>query len=473
MIRFNKRVESYPSKSVIEDVITRIGPAVQGIDFTPFDGVRFLIEEQFKGIARDNFDLEEFLDYIENVEHVDFDPSRVVIPEKLEDMELQESYNPGWTRLEDMLDNQEPLVKYVRNLLIGYKINAKSPYRTKVVYTLSFDDDETGETTKEGELVTVEKDYDLEVFYQTIEEVPYLLKQIHERSKVIHAHLFSFLRAYVILMRDKKSVNMIKPIDFSYFDLYRMKSDGTIERKFRHEDDQKGVDYPFARRLILGEFPEDVGYKACMRLLTCLEILGVDIADENPLEYNNDMMRRLTCTYLPKNEEYYKDYGNIDEEVKNALLPENIFKVGNKFTVGSDKEDLTDNDFLFCVRTSIDIAKSLNPNLFNGWSVKREEIIRYVKEICFRKNGQTDIDDNLFTTYNGFFYYKNKLLKRKSSYVNRLGGSYVDMIFHEAGLIIPITATYKNTLYVTVEDALARLENIDRGVAYETGWNSL
>ena len=73
MFYLEDKLYTYPSKSVLEDIITREGPADEN-SFSPFVGCRHLVREQFLGKWEGRFNLSDFLLYWSGQ---DFEPKKV------------------------------------------------------------------------------------------------------------------------------------------------------------------------------------------------------------------------------------------------------------------------------------------------------------------------------------------------------------------------------------------------------------
>ena len=73
MLRVRDIIEPYPAKTVVEDVLSRVGAPDEN-SWSPFEGINTLIDEQFRGFARDRFNFAEFLEYTTGR---DFDPRRI------------------------------------------------------------------------------------------------------------------------------------------------------------------------------------------------------------------------------------------------------------------------------------------------------------------------------------------------------------------------------------------------------------
>ena len=70
MLRETKSIETYPNKTVIEDLITRDGPPTKD-SFTPFEGKQDIFKKQFIGQWASLYKFKEFMEY----QTKDFEPN--------------------------------------------------------------------------------------------------------------------------------------------------------------------------------------------------------------------------------------------------------------------------------------------------------------------------------------------------------------------------------------------------------------
>ena len=482
MLRGDIFIQPYPNRSVIEDVLTRIGNPTDSA-FTPFVGQSEIINEQFRGQSRDRFNLEDLISYTLQTK-MDLDPKKIMKPQVINGLELQDKENAGYEILEDMEDDEASLKKWISMVIIGYKKNSGSPYnmeRERYTRVILDDDDEE---TEEKYMIAEDKDMDLDAYYKVIDEIPYLLKIMHNRSKIMHAHLFSFTRAYALIMRHKGSNAEIVPRDFSGHQLWRVKDDGRFDRQFVHEQDNKSPDYREALAFIQGYSEHDYAYKACMKLITCLESIGVDIANEDPRDFDNAFIDRLVCNYIPKNDEYVSTYGNIDPELIAALSPDRLFTVQSQASFMDTKLVSTENDIISYIKQDLEIAKVHHPGLFDEWDESRRSLVmKYMQAVKLYNDLKTNPKAKLATFNNGFefvdglLYYRKSIAKWSGEFCGRLIGPYdkiyPDVIFSTYGIAIVLPKSYRGIYYVSIEECLERLKTIYGGQYNTGGWYML
>lgn len=364
MFYLEDKVYTYPSKSVLADVITRDGPADED-SFTPFMGCRHFIQEQFLGKWEDRFNLDEFLVYCSGQ---DFEPKRVnKNQDEVDDDEIGDSaekVNAGFTSLESV-DEQEYVDKFVLSCIIGYKKNKDSPLRKNYVDEVEYlRDEESEDMISPAELYVKQDQIDIDTHIEIQKKFPYLLKVLHNGSIFYGIHLLSFMRAYEIV---KKMPHWL-PQDFGLQGVYKMNRDGHIGKRFVHALDNKIPDYyPFGRRWVAGEFPTDMYYKAAQEFLSICSMLNIDITRENVLDYDKEYIDSIVCTYVANNEEYIESYGYADPAILQALSPDNIFKNRNILKGGGTERELvatSTNTLAELLNLNLDVIKVENPTLF-------------------------------------------------------------------------------------------------------------
>lgn len=471
MLRSTRNYIPYPNMTVLEDVLTR--SKNEGLyTYSPFPSMEDLIDEQFRGKERERYNFEEMIAYCADYE---LDPTKVNRSEELFGMELVDKRNAGFTTLESMKDDVSLARAWFRSEIIGYKTHDNSPYKQEQGYDTWLLVNDEGEEIVENEKLTVRNEYDADTFNKIVNELPFLLKMIWNRSKLMNAHLISFVRAYAILKSQKPEAS-ITPKDFEGFTLIRLKSNGAYDREFDHEQDNKGVHYPAARRFILGQNPYDETYKACMKLITYFDILGLKWENENPIEYTNEFMNRLICTYLPKNEEYFQTFGNLDSEVANALKPENIFRLGNRvsfFSSGITTRS-TKQEVLRYIKDCIATKKITDPEMFNNWDRKRVSLTyEFISAYLNQDNPSPRPLAQGFECIDGIVYFKRELFTRKANTVGEFRNEIPEMVFTEYGFVVVLQERFDGVYYVPVEECMERLQKFKENRFYAMGWYSL
>lgn len=481
MIRGANYIQVYPNRSVVEDVLKRTGNPTED-SFSPFNGYAYYIDEQFRGSSMNKFNMDDLIVYTCNSK-MDLDPTRVHRQAVINGLELIDKESAGYTYLEDMSDNDKAVKKWLEMVVVGYKKNSNSPYNTQREQHTNFVYDNDGEADDEKNFLTQENNLDRDVYFRTIDEIPYLLKIIHNRSKGINAQLFSFTRAYAIIRRTKNDAEIV-PRDFANYTLYRMDSMGGLDRQFDHEKDNRSNDYRNALAFIRGANPHDYAYKACMKLITCLEAIGVDIQMEDPVEYNNSFINRLQCNYLVSNAEYFNTYADTDQELIMALSPDKLFKV-DIINHMMDEDDVdTQEDIISYIKTGLHVAAAGPAPAGIDWREdKSEQVLSYIKAIKLfndrKKNPNAmpvDFKEGM-EFIDGLLYYRRSIVKFSGEFCGKFIGQYKgawpDVIFSNYGMVIVLPKTFEAIYYQTIDECVKRATKIFRGEFNGGGWNIL
>lgn len=496
MLRVTKSLEVYPNKSIIEDLITREGHATSD-SFTPFEGKKSVIEEQFSGSQRYNFKLNDFLEYVRNR---DLDPSRATVAEQHGMLEENVRTVAGYTTLENMIHNgveSSYIEKYIIMMCVGFKKDKESPYRknrdkyTRVVRNLDGDDDEV----EEKYLINrVEENISNEEYEDTLRELPYLIKSIWSYSKQYQGNIFSFAFAYAdIIERNGGSMN-VSIQDFRNYKTYCINRDGTLKKQFSHGDDNKYTIYPKLTKIFIASGSYSNVYNTCVKFLNALKILGIDYRDEDPLQFNNDFMAKLVCTYLPGNQQYLQDYKDVDPEILVALQPENIFSTMKSavYVPITDNQGMFDyTQSIFFIAECIDMAYRLagpGSDLFDDKSNDTIALLnRYMQVYSGNKNLSIPAELVTFHPYTGMLYMKEVNTKRTRNKTQnyflapgKYFGTFKGMedykvIFTKYGFIIALEEDYDNVYYLEIEDCFNALEAYEQNecVQGEADWKSL
>lgn len=466
---------TYPSRSVVEDVITRDGPPDKN-SFTPYYGCRDVIMLQF-GKKEGNFNLPDFLCYVSGQ---DFTPSRVRKEVEYAEDEIpdySDKETAGFTTLESVDDNDH-VRKHVTNLIIGYKINKDSPYRNNDVREVMYmTDDESGESFSPGELKTIRDNIDLDQFLEIQKKLPYLLKMLHQGSIYYGIHLLSFLRAYEIC----KTMGKWMPQDFGAQGVYKMNRDGHIGRLFVHADDNKiPTYYPYGRKWASGEFPNDSYYKAAQEFLNILYSVGVDIKLEDPTRYDKEFIDSIVCTYIANNESYLESFGYVDPAIITALNPQNIFKsrVQKLDTTQRSEVRKSMNTLAEIININIDVLKLNYGKLFNTPNV--DDINEYLRQVAVSVGSikphtvsEFHVQGNLLVGRTGNFVVCDVRPIGLWDYVNMPDGSYKvptkKAVLTISGLLILLEDEADYIQYISCREAA----NILKGVEDAKRWTTL
>lgn len=309
MITVRWQPEDYPTKSIIEDLMDRTGPAGPE-DWTPFEGQRAEFERQFTGYSRDIFSRIEFLSFTRNP---DFDP--------------QKRANSRF-RLEEFPDSSDAAA-YFSQYCVGYKINPKNSYiQTKGIrFQAIYEDSDTGASDTIASFEeTVEDDLNLDKG-KLFDRLTYLVKQIWVASVRYKANLFSFAFVYFDML--SKNVRKINRHSFKEYSengkLFRILNDGR-QIIFYHERDQKYNLYTDAMDIFILK-TDPPTFKHCMEFCSILQELGFDPVKENPAEYTQEFCDSIPCLYVDTSVEFVKGNAFISQiqNAGSAALAKGVF----------------------------------------------------------------------------------------------------------------------------------------------------
>lgn len=482
MLRETRCFEVYPNKSVIEDIITRDGPATDEC-FTPFSGKREILEEQFCGSQRSKFKLADFLKYVRNR---DLNPAVIKVSKQYGMLEESSKSVAGFKTLEDMfVDGQESpeVAKYLIMMCVGFKKDKESPYRkTQNEYTKTvrnIDDDGDEETEEKYLLERVDEKISNEEYEDTLKELPYLIKSIWSYSKQYQGNLFSFAFAYADIVERKHGKGDVNIQDFRNYTTYCINKDGSFKKVFVHADDNKYVLYPALTKIFIAPGSHQAEYNLCMKFLNSLKVLGIDFHDEDPLQFNNEFMKSLVCTYLPGNEQYIQEYKGIDPEIIVALSPENVFSTAKSSLYVPAEQGNSEYDYS---QESYFIGEALD-NAYRVWSsdkssdlfvVNKEIAIdiltKYLQVYTGNNSIAVPVDSIFFHPTTGILYMKNLDNRNRSKVQNYLvldgkyfgtfkGSDEYKVVLTRYGFIIALEEEYDTVYYMAPEDCLAALED--------------
>lgn len=415
MIRRTKEVVSYPSRTVIEDLLLRDGPATDK-DFTPFNGCADIIDEQFKGSLKSSFKLQQVLNDNNNN---DFAPSRVTKRNTFGELEEKLDEKEGFKVLEDcIIDGVEhPAVRnFIKSLLIGLKVNnSSSLVKGKERMTMVFTNDDDGEEEEEKMSIIKVNDEDIsnDDYEAIIAELPHIMLSIWSISKRYRANLFTFIFAYYdIVSQPDKNVNNVTVTDFSRYELHRIKTDGSFNGVFSHADNIKGDIYRDALDIFVVPSKHTVEYSLCEKLINMIDTLGIDYKYEDPTSYNKEYIESIICTYLQSNDEYFKEYREVDKEILKALEPQNILSVLKKDLYSPIKQqfyvDYTQSVDYISDRLLYALREDMSDPVISKLLIKREADAKALYMCLKAKKQETIEDENLLRFEGNYLLYYNK-----------------------------------------------------------------
>lgn len=467
VLRETKCTETYPSKTVIEDLITRDGPPTKD-SFTPFEGKQDIFNKQFIGEWASRYKFKEFMAY----QTKDFEPNVKLGGDvyTLEDCIIDGVESSGVTN-------------YIENIATGYKINNTSPARlNKDIQTRtmrSFGDD--GDEEEEEKYLVRRQDETMSnmEYEELLREIPYVLKTIWSYSKQYKAHLISFALAYQDIINTKHK--MVTVTDFADYVTYYMSDKGEIKRRFFHADDNKYVIYPAVTKIFINPTQHVAEFEACQKYLKILKTLGIDYRDENPLTYTNEFMENLVCTYLPTNNEYFVSYGGVDAEIMVALKPENIFATKKSHIYQSiiqkDKKTFDYTKSMYFISERIFMSYQVGDYPDEMFNEKPEETLMVIDKLLsiMSKTPMTAPRQAIEFSSDGFMYFnKEPFIVNGDMFGKFMGRTDYKVAFTVYGLAVILEENFSDVYYMTVKDILEAFEEYkDNEEVEKTYWKSL
>lgn len=426
MIKLREKVSKYPSRTVLEDIITRMGPPTKD-SFTPFNGCADIVRSQFCGERQENKYNE--LDFIKYYIPYDFTPTKrnVAVQEGLL-VDAKKKSSP-FSTLEDVvsMNAEEEVRAWVKDCCIGYKKNSNSSYAAFRNYTMTFQD-EDGKGTDEQELLikysdSKVKQREKEVYLQ---KLPYYVRLIWNYSIMYKANLFGFIYAWMdITINQRKANPIIRDFNGNYI-YERLKSNGTHHRNFEYSEDVRDTTFRNAIEIFLAPGRHQAEFTAIKEFAKIIKALDIDFANENCMDITKEVVDNLRCTYLPSFKEYSVQFADLDIEINYAIRSANIFNTKKIDIYKSTNLSVTENNKNMFIKTASDRIKLLYQaakNLVNCgkqrdtvvqlFNHSREDVVKLVNTYVYKVTGRNvdmspllDFDKDIFLHMNGEVFYQ-------------------------------------------------------------------
>lgn len=492
MFRLKKAIQEYPNKTVFADVISRSGPPDDKC-FTPFNGLEGFVRDSLRGDQKSKFRREDCINYIAGN---DYNPEAT----RTDDVTnaygfIEVGQNNVFHTLEDVVDHQKYIKKYVGYMLYSYLNNGASPYKEVLAYEKSFKYDLDGDVASLREdLESTAPDSDYQMREQAIAEIPYLLKILDEFGRSWCVNMFSFVRVLEKILRHKPR-EFINANDFDVpGELIRIKHNGEFYRYFNFRKDQRDQDcFVPIRMFVSGQLsrfydgnPQTTPvYKAMYRLMYDLKVLGIDIQREDPAQYSSEYIDNIVCTYIPTNTEYLDNFRDIDAEIMSAISPENIFSHILKDGSSIDSSGLTITDYLQCVDSCVSSYSNMIEGIDKSLD-KMDKVCEFFSKLVYYtqlQNGENVdyvpdlITPDQFTSAHGFICYQgggdNLVQWQSPVFPKYLGLFDVPVVFTTYGLVIPILDRFDKLWFMSIETAIYNIDRMLEGYQDAGLWLSL
>lgn len=278
---------------VIEDLALRTGPETEE-SLSPLDGMADFVNARSRGF---------YGSFISKIA-AQYDFSITSMNTEIR-AELRKSLGREPYKIEDV--PPEIITKYLGNVMKSasdYKHNSikaeTNEFRKERLLV-----NKDGESALESELLDDSGKPKFLEIKERKEKMTLYVKKLFNKGKRFRTSLLSLIIAYEKARRKDNSIERCEFRDISFL-TYQVDRDGDIIRDLHGEPLRIKNDGPGAKAIdfINGAEPNDPAYKAYKDLLwLCMEE-GIDLAEENPLEYDSKFIDELVVTRVTKNKEY-------------------------------------------------------------------------------------------------------------------------------------------------------------------------
>lgn len=470
----------YPSKSILEDVLSREGKATDK-DYTPFDGLGKELFNQFKD-SIDRPSVTDLRNYVLDSKsgYTDFDVTKAHDWVSVDGKTVYDRGKLNCKTLEDLArDAQNPelcVKKYIEYMCVGYKKNSASPQKKNKVPFTVFLENEEEESVEETDLLINEKYREDQGYLEkVIERLPYLIKAIWALSIEKQANLFSFIYAYMDIIGNGEYTSVSSVTEFRKYNLRRLKSTGEKDGYFVHENDNKYDIYKNAVKIFTQPSDFKYAWSLIRPFIDSFRLLDIDYRNEDAGVFNNTYVASIVCTYLPNSSEYVAEYGDLDAEVMLALKPENLFTISKHDIYGMYKD--TDStglcatiDYERTATSILDILDMIAIESEPGSKMdellnvdKSDDIIRIAKTL----NAMGGIRNATYEFVEDVLYCNKEVFVIPGVFLCSFDGtSDYEMILYKCGIGVVVTSDYSNIPYLDFENLYNVVKSRSQGAKY-------
>lgn len=421
MFYIDDAVIGYPSKRIVEDILSR--SATDFVNATTGKmGCRELLQEQLRSDAG-RYSLEEIL-----TGYDDFNPHKARPDDDYGDGSRASDRADYNVRLEDIEEHW--LHDYAKSIVIGFKLNntgMRSADWNSRVATYMVDRDNADEVILETDLYEKDDyDYTLYAEIDARRNLPKCLRILQEGSELHGGHLLSFIIAKAKLKKDNPLFDayLIKPAEIVAQGVYAIRSNtGEIAGRFTIESNTYSANNGYGLRRcmkwIRGEI-KDKYYSTALELEYIAEILGIDLADEeHPERYTKELVENSVCLYLLGKQEFLTSE-NISVDLNLSALLQNgemwkVQKVTEDVTFQESSEDAR-------IEATVMIVLACKPELCE---CKNDALSKTLKLLT---GGKNTINLSEFGDRDGFVTRRGKYYKVRVDSFEDNGGAVIGLI---------------------------------------------
>ena len=408
-------------KKVVTDLATRSGNATIN-DYSCTLGLEYKVRSMWSGEETDAniamlFEAQQ--DFDADVCQPHLDEENYNETEELEDYEVGRKYNPAvdktsfddyFRRLEDIASPY--LEKYVGNLVYticrhtgsgGIK-QYNDKHREQPVLVNHSEDESDFTELADLQLIKDETDWPLEVKQTALQNLPYVLKRLHNMSCYTGVHMLSFIVAYLKAkernnnMRIAGSIKTLKKNAVISEGVYLCNKQGNITKKVQVQN--KNIHAAKMFDWIIGTIDEyKAYYQDYLDFVHYCDVLNIDIYNDDMSKYQASFIDKLVVTTVTPNKQY-------DIQVFDAIL-------NNKTNV---VQETVNNALESTVNTFSQIC-STDPNIIRNLEYRDYAVFKKITELAISIHNtymllyhQTCTDSSKYVWENGFLFYDDELV---------------------------------------------------------------
>ena len=298
------------------------------------------------------------------------------------------STSPYALRFEDV-HSSDPIYKFATQACISYKLRAegvtKDSYAMRDAISITLEDDNGGtKVITLSDAAELDSEFSIEEIAEAKSKLPYILKQLHEGSKIMRGSLLSIVIALAKFRKTNGLGHEITPKKLAELGVYRVDDNGRIYSQFL-PDDNKNEPYISLQNWARGMKKTDPYWKIAGDLEKVCMVLGIDLTQEDARDYTPEYIEKAVCCYIASNEEFIESYGMIDPKILECIKSGGIYR-----PLGQGNSETLDN--VHTIDKAIEAA-ALNYNTVIRLRAERDEWepdINKIKRYLTCVNGLSD-----------------------------------------------------------------------------------
>ena len=470
MIVLTTDIDLYGRK-VITDLALRTGMSTKN-DFSYGLGCNYVVNKYWHDTEDTSANLEDLLE-----KQTDFDADVVQpcfseedYPENRQDGDAEDisantaRYNPRrdpinfdgyYRRLEDIAHPY--LEAYIGNIIYNIcytKTGVKKFNKQHVIQpTLSYSDDDDDDFTELCDLqVEVNDDWSLETKQRASQNLPYVIKRLHNMSCYTKVHMLSYISAYIRaknkLTRDLQtgSSRQLKANDVIREGVYLCNEFGAITKQVKVENKNKRAQNMFT--WITGNDSHYQSYYMDFQnYVHYCEVLNIDIVTDDMTKYGPDFVRGLIVTIVTPNAQYNKQVFNALQQTSQSVKEEETVNPISNTITSFEQVCVTDAKFA-------DVISKCNDTLIRT----NKEYSETLLNLYYMYYLQSAMSLQKVTWVNGWLCYDGKLQVFPCNCVSKEGYYSEQFIVNELGYCVQLTADI-DLFYMTTNNALDNILN--------------